>query len=94
MCIKGSSAVPALPADSPLVTSPFDVDAVVEYHGFYDVVTFTDFPGCANRYELSIDGLGRGNIDIEARGGYRYSGVVRFSTEVGNDPYLALEAQS
>ena len=87
--IKGTSAVPALPADSPIVTSPFDVDAVVEYHGFYDVVTFTDFPGCANRYELSIDGLGRGNIDIEARGGYRYSGVVRFSTEVGNDPDLA-----
>ncbi len=84
--LKDSPDIPELADTEALVTSPMDIDAIVEYEGFYDVVSFTDFPGSYDTYAVSIDGLGRGNIDLDAQSGYRYKGIVRFSTKVGNRP--------
>lgn len=84
--MKDAAELPALSDTTELVTGPLDVDAIVEYHKFYDVTTFTDFPGCTQSYGVSFNGAGQGIISLEALSGYRYSGVVRFSNEIGNNP--------
>lgn len=51
------------------------------------MVTYADFPGCAERYYLDVSSTAADrDIHITAKEGYRYSGVVRFSTSIGNNP--------
>lgn len=88
--LSGRAEFPDIAATAFYLTEPSDVDAIVEYKGLRDMITRTDFPGCAEQYRLDL-GVAAANRDIHltAKEGYRYSGVVRFSTAVGNDPDLS-----
>ena len=85
--LSGRDGFPDIAASGFLLTRPSDVDAIVEYRGSRDMVTYADFPGCAERYYLDVSSTAADrDIHITAKEGYRYSGVVRFSTSIGNNP--------
>ncbi len=87
--LSGREGFPDIVAADFLLTQPSDIDAIVEYRGLRDLVTFTDFPGSTESYYLDVSSTAANrDIHITAKDGYRYSGVVRFSTAIGNSSNL------